>query len=208
MRSLLPTRTWLKSWCYLLGACACAFQTYAQATPTREAERSTANTPVSRGPEACGRNPAIYWAGAGPRVQVLRHGTFRQRKALEPEGASTEAVAIEVRIERKSASAYGPSFDQLRRGPASQKLEQEVGDRIRWRDGLADLAPALVILSDESSEVVAHLKFEGCGTASARPRERARPSTQQAPASHANPPASGTRPRTLPQGRLDDSRGR
>ena len=94
-------RNMLKSWCYLLGACAYAFQADAQPTPPREAERSKANTPVSRGPEACGKNPAIYWAGAGPKVQVLRHGTFRMRKALEPEGASTEAVVVEVRIESK-----------------------------------------------------------------------------------------------------------
>jgi hypothetical protein len=133
----------------LLGACACAFQAYAQASPAREPERGKAKAPVSGSPEACGRNPAIYWAGAGPKVQVLRHGSFRQRKALEPESASTEGVAVEVRIEGKSASAYGSSFNQLRRGPASQELEQEVGDKIRWRDGSAGLPPALLILSDE-----------------------------------------------------------
>jgi hypothetical protein len=192
----------LKSWCYLLGACAFAFQADAQPTPPREAERSKANTSVSRGPEACGKNPAIYWAGAGPKVQVLRHGTFRMRKALEPEGASTEAVVVEVRIESKKATAYGPSFDQLRRGPASQELEQEVGDRIGWRDGPAGLPPTLVILSDEGSVVVARLQFEGCSTPSARPGGRSRPSTKQAPAPQGNPPASGTPSLTLPQGAI------
>ena len=188
--------------CCLLGACACAVQAYAQEPPAREKEGSEANTPVSRGPETCGKNPAVYWAGAGPKVQVLRHGSFRQRKALEPEGASTEAVVLEVRIDGKSASAYGPSFDRLQRGPASQELEQEVGDRIRWRDGPASLPPALVILSDEGSEVVARLRFEGCGTASARPAGRFRPSKQQTPTSQANPPASGNPSRTLPRGAI------
>ena len=91
--------------CCLLGACACAVQAYAQESPAREQEGGQANTPVSRGPQTCGKNPAVYWAGAGPKVQVLRHGSFRRRKALEPEGASTDAVVVEVRIDGKSAFA-------------------------------------------------------------------------------------------------------
>ena len=183
--------------CCLLGACACAMHAYSQEPPAREKEGAQANTPVSSGPETCGKNPAVYWAGAGPKVQVLRHGSFRQRKALEPEGASTEAVVVEVRIDGKSASAYGPSFDRLQRGPASQELEQEVGEKIRWRDGPASLPPALVILSDEGSDVVASLRFESCGTA--RPAGRSRPSKQQVPTPQANPPASGNPSRALPR---------
>ena len=187
--------------CCLLGACACAVQADAKSYPlaNKRAARQrrlyhAALKPAARTLRSTGRS--------GPKVQVLRHGSFRQRKALEPEGASTEAVVVEVRIEGKSASAYGPSFDRLQRGPASQELEQEVGDRIRWRDGPASLPPALVILSDEGSEVVARLRFEGCGTGSAGSAGCPRRSKQQTPTWQANPPASGIPSRTLPRGAI------
>ena len=73
--------------------------------------------------------------------------------------------------------------------------------RIRWRDGPASLPPALVILSDEGSEVVTRLHFEGCGTAG-RLAGRAL-SAIQAANSHfpCNPyQASGNPFRTLPGG--------
>ena len=103
---------------------------------------------------------------------------LRQRKALEPEGASTEAVVVEVRIEGKSASAYGPSFDRYNVDQPCKTSSKRLGRRSGGGMVRPVYRPALVILSEEGSEVVARLRFESCG-----PRPLGRPGALGHPSS-------------------------
>jgi hypothetical protein len=61
-------------------------------------------------PEDCGMNSAIYWAGSGPKVHVIRQGTLTQRKPLDSTSPLTQMVVLEVRILDKLAATYGPSL--------------------------------------------------------------------------------------------------
>jgi hypothetical protein len=70
----------------------------------------------AEGPEACVGSSAIYWAGSGPRVHVVRRGAVSEQKPLEPESGTRESVVLEVLINAKAATAFGPSFDEMRRG--------------------------------------------------------------------------------------------
>ncbi len=87
-----------------------------------------------------------------------------------------------IRIRRgaggKVAPAYGPSFEGMRRaGPPSQ-LEEETGSSITWASDLSGLPISINIIAEESSEVVARLRFEGCGSRLAPSLPRRRPARE------------------------------
>jgi hypothetical protein len=50
------------------------------------------------------------------------------------------------------------------------QVEEETGSAIEWLGNLNGVPPSLSILAEDGSEVVATLRFEGCG--SRRPNER------------------------------------
>jgi hypothetical protein len=80
-------------------------------------------------PEDCGMNSAIYWAGSGPKVHVIRQGTLTQRKPLDSTSPLTQMVVLEVRILDKLAATYGPSFEGMRRSGPPNQVEEERGAR-------------------------------------------------------------------------------
>ena len=61
-------------------------------------------------------------------MQVLRHGSFRQRKALEPK-VHPPGPLVEVRVEGKSASAYGPSLTGYNEGQPRKNSSKRLGIR-------------------------------------------------------------------------------
>ena len=96
--------------------------------PPKNAAQPAPKPPVgAASPEDCGTNSAIYWAGSGPKVHVIRQGTLTERKPLDPTSPLTQMVVLEVRILDKLAATYGPSFESMRRsGPpirSRRKLE-------------------------------------------------------------------------------------
>jgi hypothetical protein len=189
----------------ILAAAAEAQEAAPAQTPSRPrpAPPQTAAPAVkaAESPEACGRSPAIYWAGSGPRVTVARQGALASRKPLEPDSAAVAMVVLEVRINEKAATAYGPGFDELRRGGPPGQLEQESGAAIRWSDGLAGLPATLTVVAEEGPEVIARLRFERCAARAERPRERPRPAPRQAPTPDPAPKRD-TPPTALPRGAI------
>ena len=117
-------------------------------------------------------NSAIYWAGSGPKVHVVRQGTLTERKPLDSTSPLTQMVVLEVRILDKLAATLRACD-----GAAPNQVEEETGSAIKWLGNLTGVPPSLSILAEDGSEVVATLRFEGCG--SRRPNERRRPVRNQ-----------------------------
>jgi hypothetical protein len=174
-----------------------------RSAPASAPIRQPPQTPAraqAKSPQECGSGVAVYWAGSGPRIQVVRRGTLTERKPLDPDGPATELVVLEVRISGKLATAYGPSLDQLRRAGSPKQLEEEIGTQVRWQDhGLAGLPTALTVLAEDSPEVIARLRFEQC--ASRAERARAKPSAAK-PVPDPAVPRSNSAPTALPQGAI------
>jgi hypothetical protein len=152
------------------------------------------------GPEACVGSSAIYWAGSGPRVHVVRRGAVSEQKPLEPESGTRESVVLEVLINAKTATALGASFDEMRRGGPPKQLEEETGSPIRWSSDLAGLPLTLNLIAEDGPQVVARLRFEGCGSRLANPPERSRPARKPDPSSV---PKRDSAPTALPQGAIE-----
>jgi hypothetical protein len=150
-------------------------------------------------PEGCVGSSAIYWAGSGPRVHVLRRGAVSEQKPLEPKSVPRESVVLEVLINAKAATAFGPSFDEMRRGGPPRQLEEETGSPIRWSSDLAGLPLTLKIIAEDGPQVVARLGFEGCGSRLANPRQRSGPARKP---DHSSSPKRDSAPVALPQGAI------
>ena len=151
------------------------------------------------GPDACVGSSAIYWAGSGPRVHVVRRGAVSEQKPLEPESGTRESVVLEVLINAKAATAFGPSFDEMRRGGPPKQLEDETGSPIRWSTDLAGLPVTLNVMAEDGPQVVARLRFEGCGSRLAKSRERGPRARKTDPSSA---PKRDSAPTALPQGAI------
>ena len=80
-------------------------------------------------PEDCGMNSAIYWAGSGPKVHVIRQATLTERKPLD----STSPLA----------ATYGPSFEGMRRSGPPNQVEEETGSAVKWLGNLTGVPPSL-----------------------------------------------------------------
>jgi hypothetical protein len=73
-------------------------------------------------------------------------------------------VVLEVRILDKLAATYGPSFESMRRSGTPNQVDEETGSAIKWLGNLTGVPPSLSILAEDRSEIVATLRFEGCGS--------------------------------------------
>lgn len=166
--------------------------------PPKNAAQPAPKPPVgAASPEDCGTNSAIYWAGSGPKVHVIRQGTLTERKPLDPTSPLTQMVVLEVRILDKLAATYGPSFESMRRSGPPNQVEEETGSAIKWLGNLTGVPRSLSIIAEDGSEVVATLRFEGCG--SRRPNERRHSARNQDEGQGHNPQRD---PATLPRGAI------
>jgi hypothetical protein len=143
---------------------------------------------------ACGRQAAQFAAGSKFSLWVTRRGVLTRDNPLRP--LSPEVLEVlQVVIRGKAATAYGPDHDNLRRGPAPASLEaQSGGAPIRWGE-TADGLPALLrIRADDSTAVLAELRFQACGDAP-KVAEPKRPAAKPAgPAAGANAEPGAERP--------------
>jgi hypothetical protein len=53
---------------------------------------------------------------------------------LRPRAGAPPWIVLEVAIKEKPASAFGPSFQEMRRGGPPGDLERELGNGIRSRE--------------------------------------------------------------------------
>ena len=153
---------------------------------------------------ACGRQAAQFAAGSKFSLWVTRRGVLTRDNPLRP--LSPEVLEVlQVVIRGKAATAYGPDHDNLRRGPAPASLEaQSGGAPIRW-GGTADGLPALLrIRADDSTAVLAELRFQACGDAPkvAEPKRPAAKPAASAAGANAEPGAekpARPKPQAKPQ---------
>jgi hypothetical protein len=168
--------------------------------PPKNAAQPPPKPPVAAAsPKDCGRNSAIYWAGGGPKVHVIRQGTLTERKPLDSTSAPTQLVVLEVRILDKLAATYGASFESMRRSGPPGQVEEETGSAIKWVGNLTGVPTNLNIVGEDGSEVVATLRFEGCGSRAAQRNDRRDPARNQDEGQGKNPQRD---PATLPRGAI------
>jgi hypothetical protein len=165
---MLRTRASVLSLLCILGAVPSLGQSGAQAPSAQPAEADTAS------PDITCAGPVVYWAGSGPEVHVIRRGIIDQRSPLAPRADASAATVLDVRIRGKSASAYGPSFEKMRRAGPPQELEKEFGTAIKWGANLASLPREILLVANDGAEVVAKLRFVKC-----LPPPKARPARVQ-----------------------------
>jgi hypothetical protein len=172
------------------------------AQPNEAAHRPLAAQAASATKEVgCGAGAAIYWAGSGPKVQVLRRGKVRQENPLRPSSEAAPALVVEVNINGKIATALGESFETMRRAGPPKQVEEESGTRIEWDAKLVGLPTTILILSEDGPEVVARLQFTECGRAPKPARRRDLTGKAKSP----NPPSprsSGETSPPIPQGAI------
>jgi hypothetical protein len=156
--------------------------------------------PGPSGPEACAGKAAVYSAGSGPRVQVVRRGTLSRQNPLRPSSDPQSTLVLQVSINGKTAAAYGPSFEEMRRAGPPAWLERESGNAIDWEPDLAGLPQTITILSEDGPEVIARLRFAGCAAAAKQPRQKRSP--EKRVPQPAEPERQAPPPRALPEGAI------
>ncbi len=147
----------------LLGTSPILAQTGSGGQPTQPAD-SRAKASIT----SC-QGAAVFSAGSGPEVHVMRQGILDQRNPLSSLSDAPPAIVLEVTIRGKLAAAYGPSFEQMRRAGPPQDLERETGNAIEWTPDLNSL-PRDILIAGDHGEVIAKLRFIRCA-----PRARATP---------------------------------
>lgn len=146
--------------------------------------------PPAEPPSACGAQAALYEGAKNFSAHVTRLGRIEVENPLRPLTPDVTRV-LQVTIGGKSATAFGPEFDALRRGPAPSALEAQLGGSVRWEAALPLLPPTLTIVS-EAGETLARLSFRAC---------------TEAPAVKAPPPEAARKPAARSAGKGDASRG-
>jgi hypothetical protein len=151
----------------------------------------------------CGAEAGLYAAQGGFKLWVVRRGTTVRSNPLRPLSDSPPVVVLEVDIAGRRATAYGPDYASLVRGGPPEQLEQGNDAPIKWEASGGKLPPALQIVAEDGSQVLANLAFKECGRPPAAKARRAPQAKASAPAPRAArepaaPPSTG-----LPQGALN-----
>jgi hypothetical protein len=179
----------------LLGTSVASAQSGSGAKPSELTENGANSSEVT-----C-TGVAVFSAGGGPEVHVLRRGTLDQRSPLAPLTNLPPAIVLEVTIRGKLAAAHGPSFQEMRRAGPPQELERETGNPIQWEPNLASLPRNILIIGDDKA-VVANLGYLKCLPGRRAPsarNDRAKPRASEPPAA-----AKGQGPAfPVPQGAME-----
>lgn len=121
-----------------------------------------AASPGSAG--ACGALAALYIAPGNLKIWVTRRGTMVQDNPLRPL-TNDRFVILQIVVNNRLASAYGPDFANLRRAGPPQSLEAAGGTRISWQDGVDALPPSLRVVTEDGSVVLDPIAFSACAEA-------------------------------------------
>lgn len=155
---------------------------------------------------ACADKAALYATDKGLQVWVMRRGSMERDNPLRPLSRD-RLIVLQVAVNGRLASAYGPDFGNLRQGAAPQQLEREGAGQILWDAGLAELPAAIRVVAEDGSVLFGPIRFGGCvdppQVAAPAPR---RSDTKTGPDRRAGPDrrtggATGD-PSRLPQGAL------
>ena len=165
--------------------------------------------PAAPKPSDCGPQAATYQAGKGPKLWVLRQGTMvLAENPLRPMSRD-EAVVLDVVVNGRRATAFGPDLNHLRQGGSPKSVEHGGREPIRWAEG--GVAPAAIrVVAEDGRVLLGPMPFGGCEDAPAAKAVADKPAPAEQPAKgkrkRKEPPAggeSGGAPTHLPQGALD-----
>ncbi len=183
-----------------------AFLAAAMAAPGLAQE--LASPPAERiSPDSCLPRAAVYAAGS-IRVWVTRIGTMLEDNPLRPLSRE-RLLVLQVVVNGRSATAYGPNFDQMRQGGSPARLEEASGSRIDWKAGARELPASFRVVAEDGRPLLGPLAFQSCGDAPAVAAEkpaqaRRRPSEEGRRAPDGS--GGGNRP-GLPQGAIPSGGG-
>ena len=153
---------------------------------------------VTKGEVTCAGS-ASYSAGAGPDVVVTRQGYLDEVNPLTPATHVDRVQVLQVSIAGKTATAYGPGFQAMRRGPGPEQLEQTMRAAITWEKALGTLPSTMIILAEDGPEAVAKLRFKTCTAAPrSKPPSRSEPKTHDSQQEGREAPP----PTALPRGAI------
>lgn len=140
-----------------------------------------ASPPAARASAAeCGAKAVAYGAEKGFRLWVTRKGVQVQENPLRPLSPE-RAIVLQVVVNGRLATAYGPDFDNLHRGGAPKALEEANGHSIEWEPVASGLPATLRVVSDDGRVILGPLAFQECGTApKVAPVATKRPAADQA----------------------------
>ncbi len=145
---------------------------------------------------ACPDRAALYSGDRGVRLWATRLGSMMPENPLRPLSGNRLAV-LQVIVNGRLATAYGPDTDHMQQGAAPKQLEGLVGTAIAWSPPEEPYPETFRIVTADGSPVLGPLRFQDCGDAPAlaASKEPARTRTTRGTLE----PAPS---RTLPQGAL------
>lgn len=197
---------------HMLRGAAALVYVVAQPTPfamSQEAEPSLRPTLPTAEPKVsteCGSAAGLY-SGRGGKLWVTKRGTMVEDNPLRPLSRD-DLVVLQVHVNRKLATAYGPDLDNLRQGGSPQALEQASGHPIVWGPEALPMPRSLRVVAEDGAVLLGPLEFQSCGTppavstsTTAPPRATGQKPERRRPA----PPRAAETPRpnlSLPQGAI------
>jgi hypothetical protein len=127
-------------------------------------------TPASAAPSAtgaqptvdCGAKAALYApSGKGPKVWVVRRGEMARDNPLRPL-TPDRLVVLQVVVNGRLATAYGPDYDNLQQGAAPRDLERDAADPIRWVAAADGLPPGFRVVTPDGAVLFDGMRFAEC----------------------------------------------
>lgn len=171
----------------------------------QEAPPAAVNEAALPTPATCGAQAAVYARDKGPKLWVIRRGTLvLAENPLRPLSRD-EAVVLEVVVNGRRATAWGPDADHLRQGASVKSIEAEGREPVRWVEKGA-MPTSLRVVSEDGSIILGPLPFGGCEDAPAAKAIAETPARREKPARAAKKAAEESDrplPGRLPQGALD-----
>lgn len=151
----------------------------------------------------CGAKAGLYTAAKGLKLWITRRGEMDRENVLRPL-SKERLVVLQVVVNGRVATAYGPDYGNLRQGGAPRDLERDGQDPIRWEPGADGLPRVLRVVGEDGAVLIDALRFTECGDApkarvAAPARRRPDPDTPDRKAAEGR---ARERP-GLPQGAMD-----
>ena len=151
-------------------------------------------------PSACDGKAALYAAG-GTRVLVTRHGRMREDNPLRPLSRDS-TIVLQVVVNGRSATAFGPDFALMRQGGAASGLETASGYPILWQATLEGLPESFTIVAEDGRLLLGPLVFAACSEVPAVATEKSQPRPKSPSREQIRDPGPAANRPWLPQGAI------
>lgn len=111
---------------------------------------------------SCAGKAALFQTEKGLKLWVVRRGEMKlPENPLRPL-SDEHALVLQVVVNGRSATAFGPDFANLRQGGAARDVERQGVEPIRWEDGSAPLPDQLRVVAEDGSVLIGPMRFAGC----------------------------------------------